>query len=191
MKFSAFIAASVDGYIATPDGGVEWLDRAAVRGPADAFMGDGGFTDYLASVDCMVMGRGRMEKLVSFNLTAEQWPYSDRPIYVLSTTLQRAPESLVGNVQVFPAGLDALVEHLRSSGYQHGYVDGGATITSFINAGLHDEICVTQVPVLLGEGLQLFGHLGQQVDFSAARAEAFGNDFVQWKYSLNYSQSTG
>ncbi|GHD09014.1 hypothetical protein GCM10007052_06710 [Halioglobus japonicus] len=56
MKFSAFIAASVDAYIATPDGGAEWLDRAAARGPADASMGDGGFTDYLASVDCMVMG---------------------------------------------------------------------------------------------------------------------------------------
>ena len=74
MKCSVFITTSADGYIATEDGGVEWLETA---GNANAEMGenaDMGFNRYIASVDCMIMGRKCMEKISSFNLTPEQWP---------------------------------------------------------------------------------------------------------------------
>ena len=93
MKCSVSIATSADGYIATRDGSVEWLEKA---GNPDADMGeqsDMGFKNYMASVDCMIMGRKRMEKISSFNLTPEQWPYGSTRIFVLSNTVKEAPDN--------------------------------------------------------------------------------------------------
>ncbi|MEO1085917.1 MAG: dihydrofolate reductase, partial [Acidobacteriota bacterium] len=87
MKCSVCIATSVDGYIATTDGGVEWLETA---GDPDADMGADphmGLVEFMDSIDCMVMGRKTMEKLSSFELTPEQWPYGDLRIFVLSQTV--------------------------------------------------------------------------------------------------------
>ena len=186
LKCSAFIATSVDGYIATHDGGVEWLESAGnpEAGGREA-IGDGGFAAYMASVDCMVIGRKCMEKIASFNLTAEQWPYGDLPIYVLSKTVKHAPESLGTGVKMYSGDISALLKRLTSDGYEHAYIDGGATITSFIQLGLLDEICVTQVPVLLGDGLPLFGKIGRNIRLENAESTAFSNDFIQCKYRIN------
>ena len=94
MKCSVYIATSLDGYIATPDGGVDWLHTA---GNSDADLGDDadmGFAGFLDSVDCIIMGRKCMEMIASMNLTAEQWPYGDIPIVVLSTRMKEPPVNL-------------------------------------------------------------------------------------------------
>ena len=87
MKCSVYIATSADGYIATLDGGVDWLHTA---GNLDAEMGDEdmGFSAFMSSVDCMVMGRKCMEMISNMNLTPEQWFYGDMPIIVLSNTIK-------------------------------------------------------------------------------------------------------
>ena len=90
MKCSVYIATSADGYIATVDGGVDWLHKA---GNSAADMGnnpDMGFNAYLDSVDCMIMGRKCMEMVSGMNLTPEQWPYGDITIIVLSKTVKTA-----------------------------------------------------------------------------------------------------
>ena len=186
FKCSVYIATSVDGYIATHDGGVEWLESAGNpesedREPA----GDAGFAAYIASVDCMIMGRKCMEKIASFELTPEQWPYGDIPIFVLSNTIKSPPESLGSRVKMYSGDLLALTEQLASDGYNHAYIDGGATITSFIRLGLLDEICVTQIPVLLGGGLSLFGNIERPIKLENAEATVFSNDFIQWKYGIS------
>ena len=79
----------------------------------------------------------------------------------------------------------SLLMMAESNGYKHAYVDGGATITSFIQFGLLDEICVTQVPILLGDGLPLFGKIGSHIKLGNAEATVFSNDFIQWKYSIS------
>ena len=186
MKCSAFIAASADGYIATSDGGVEWLEGAGCPESGNgASFGDGGFAEYIASVDCMIMGRNCMEKLASFNLTPNQWPYPDIPIFALSKSVRKTPENLAGKVDLYSGDIPDLIAMLESDGHTHAYIDGGATITSFIELGFLDEICVTQVPILLGEGFPLFGALGTTVKLSDAQATVFSNDFVQWKYKIN------
>jgi dihydrofolate reductase len=187
LKCSAFIAISTDGYIATPDGGVEWLETAGndEAGDREQF-GDGGFRAYISSVDCIVMGRKCMEKISSFNLSPEQWPYGDLPILALSKSVVEAPDNLKGKVDIYSGEIPALLETLSSNGYHHAYVDGGATITSFINHRLLDEMTITQAPILLGDGFPLFGKVIDGVGLSEARATAFSNDFIQWKYQLNY-----
>lgn len=93
MKCSVYIATSVDGYIATLDGGVDWLHTS---GNLEADMG---FQSYMVSVDCMIMGRKCMEMISSMNVTPEQWPYGDVRIVVLSNTVKEPPENLRGKLK--------------------------------------------------------------------------------------------
>jgi dihydrofolate reductase len=188
MKCSAFIAISADGYIATPDGGVEWLELTgnSETGDREQF-GSGGFEAYIASVDCMIMGRKCMDTISSFNLTPEQWPYGDLHIIVLSKSVTQAPENLKERVEMYSGEIPALIDRLTAHGYEHAYIDGGATITSFINHKLIDEMTITQAPILLGDGLPLFGKIMESVRLSEAKAKTFSNDFIQWKYTVNYA----
>ena len=75
MKFSVFIATSADGYIATPEGNVDWLHTSGNQDADMSVNPDMGFNEFIASVDCMIMGRKCLETLSGFNLNQEQWPY--------------------------------------------------------------------------------------------------------------------
>lgn len=185
MKSSVYIATSVDGFIAQKDGGVEWLHTA---GNTEADMGseDMGFQDFLNSVDCMIMGRKCMEVISNFNLTPEQWPYGNIRIVVLSNTLKEPPENLKNKVEMYSGDLRTLISQLESEGHHHAYIDGGKTIQEFINLQLINEMTITQVPVLLGEGITLFGKTEKHIKLEQAHATAFANDFVQVKYTVNY-----
>jgi dihydrofolate reductase len=185
MKCSVYIATSADGYIATPDGGVDWLHTA---GNLEADMGseDMGFRSFMDSVDCMIMGRKCMEKISSMNLTADQWIYGDIRIVVLSNTVQEPPVNLRGKVEMYSGGIQDLMIQLESCGLKHAYIDGGSTITSFINLELINELTITKAPVLLGEGIPLFGKINKSIKLVNAKATAFPNDFIQVKYSVSY-----
>ncbi|AQS35653.1 dihydrofolate reductase [Shewanella psychrophila] len=186
MKCSVFIATSVDGFIAKDDGGVDWLHTA---GKPEADMGkqaDMGMLDYMASVDCMIMGRKCMDMISSMKLTAEQWPYGDTRIIVLSNTINEAPENMKDKVEMYSGDLQALVSRLVSEGYEHAYIDGGTTIQAFINLQLINEMTITHAPVLLGEGKPLFGKVFKDIKLEQAEAIAFPNNFVQVKYKVSY-----
>jgi len=185
MKCSVYIATSVDGYIAMPDGGVDWLHTS---GNLKADMGDVdmGFQTFIDSVDCMIMGRKCMDMIASMNLSSEQWPYGDIRIIVLSNTVKEPPESLRGRVKMYSGSIPDLVLALESEGFKHAYIDGGATITSFINLKLIDQMIITKAPILLGEGIPLFGKIKHRPKLENAKTTAYKNDFVQVKYSVNY-----
>ena len=186
MKCSVYIATSADGYIATTDGGVNWLHTA---GDQDADMGDNpdmGFGSFIDSIDCMIMGRKCMEMISSMDLTPEQWPYGDTHIVVLSNTVKEPPENLLGKVEMYSGDIQSLIKKLETNGFKHAYIDGGSTITSFINLKLIDKMTITKAPVLLGEGIPLFGKINQSVKLENAEATAFPNEFIQIKYDVNY-----
>ena len=186
MKCSVFIATSVDGYIATPDGGVDWLEAAGDPGADMDEFADMGFGDYLATVDCMIMGRKCLEKIASFELTPEQWPYGDIPIVTLSNTLSAVPAGLPPTVELYSGEIDVLIEQLETRGCSHAYVDGGTTITGLLELGLINEITLTRAPVILGGGLPLFGELSRNIKLEQARAQAYPNGFVQERYQVSY-----
>ncbi len=186
MKCSVYIATSADGYIATSDGGVDWLHTA---GNLEADMGseDMGFKSFMNSVDCMIMGRKCMEIISSMNLTPEQWVYGDIHIVALSNSIKEPPENLQGKVEMYSGNIRDLVSDLERKGFKHAYIDGGSTITSFLNLQLINEMIITKVPVLLGEGVPLFGKINSLINLENADASAFPNDFIQIKYDVNYS----
>jgi len=186
MKCSAFIATSADGYIAAPDGSIEWLENAGNPFVDMGDQADMGFNQYIASVDCMIMGRKCMEKIASFNLTPEQWPYVDTRVIALSSTLKDVPDNLKGKVEIYSGELSELITTLENEGFSHAYIDGGTTITSFINRHLINEMTITQAPVLLGEGIPLFGKTHEPIKLVHSQAIAYPNDFVQIKYDVEY-----
>jgi dihydrofolate reductase len=147
---------------------------------------DMGFKAFIDSIDCMIMGRKCMEIISSMNLTPEQWPYGDILIVVLSNTLNEPPESLHGKAEIYSGDIHDLMLKLEGSGFKHAYIDGGTTITSFINLQLINDMIITKAPVLLGEGIPLFGKINQRVKLENAKATAFQNDFVQIKYTVSY-----
>ena len=180
------MAVSLDGFIATEDGSVDWLETA---GNSDADMGDeadAGFNAFLESVDCLIMGRGTMEVVSSFNLAPDEWPYGDRRVIVLSRTLKQPPENLEGLVEMYAGDVPELLASLDDEGYSHAYVDGGKTIQSFLELGLIDEMTLTRAPVILGEGIPLFGKTSKEIVLRNAGAKAYPNDFVQEKYTVTY-----
>jgi dihydrofolate reductase len=186
MKCSVYIATSADGYIATNDDAVDWLHTA---GNSEADMSnkpDMGFNDFIASVDCMIMGRKCMDVISSFNLTPEQWPYGDTKIYVLSNTIKEPPENLSNKVEMYSGDIIKLIDQLESSGYKHAYVDGGTTITNFINLQLINEMTITKAPIILGKGIPLFGQLNKSIKLINSEATVFPNDFIQEKFGVNY-----
>ena len=189
MKCSVFIATSVDGFIATEEGGVDWLDTA---GNPDADMGDhadGGFNAFMDSIDCIIMGRGTLEVLSGFNLTPEEWPYRDVRIIGLSSTLKAPPDNLSNKVEMYSGPLRELVEKLEGEGHQHAYVDGGKTIQSFLDLQMIDEMTLTLAPVALGGGIPLFGRGNDDIELETLRVEAFPNGFVQLQYKVDYRRA--
>ena len=178
MPCYAYIATSLDDFIARPVGGLDWLDAAQARitPPEDC-----GYADFMQGIDALVMGRNTYEKVRGFT----PWPY-DKPVYVLSRSLKELPDAPAG-VQLFSGTPAELVAHAAAQGQPRLYVDGGLTLQSFIAVGLLDEITLTRIPVLLGEGLPLCGPLapGQtavQLRHLATRSWDFG--LVQSHYAL-------
>lgn len=186
MKCSVFIATSIDGMIARKDGSVDWLHSA---GNSNADMGsqsDMGFDDFISSVDCMIMGRKCMEVVSNMNLAPDQWPYGDLRILVLSNTLKSVPSNMEGKVELFSGDLNELMSQLESEGFNHAYIDGGTTIQGFLELKMINEITITIAPLLLGEGIPLFGSIQPGIKFTESKAVAFPNDFVQVKYKVSY-----
>lgn len=171
---SVFIATSLDGFIARRNGDIDWLTAGE---PAQ---GDFGYQAFFDTVDTLVMGRGTYEKVLTFG----QWPYDDRRLIVLSTRGTAVPPELAARVEVSALPPAQLVRQLEQDGARHVYVDGGRTIQSFLRAGLLDELTITVIPILLGDGLPLFGPLEGDVRLVHMSTHAFENGFVQSRYRL-------
>lgn len=177
MKNSVFIATSVDGMIARADGEIDWLDAA---GGGDSHE-DYGYGAFFESVDCMVMGRGSYEKVVSFG---GDWPYAGKRVVVLTTTLERPIDGYSDLVELYDGPIKALNDRLKSEGVQHVYVDGGKTIQSFLRAGLLHRMIITQIPILIGDGIPLFGTLNRDIPLTHVRTQSYPNGFVQNEYVI-------
>lgn len=169
---SVFIATSLDGYIARANGDIDWL-------PADETLGeDHGYTEFIDSVDALVIGRITYELVLTF----KEWPYPGKKVFVLSTGLPALPERLSGSVEIVSSTPAELIRRLSGLGIRRAYVDGGKTIQSFLSAGLIDDMTITTIPILIGSGIPLFGRLDRDVKFRHIETRSFKNGLVQSKY---------
>jgi dihydrofolate reductase len=182
-----FIATSLDGFIARPDGDVAWLHEVEPIADGDdvepiAGGDDGGYGEFFGSIDVLVMGRGTFEKVLEFDLP--EWPYGTKPVIVLSRSLTDVPEELRGRVRIDDSEPQELVEKLSREGYKRMYLDGGKIIQSFLREGLVDDMTLTTIPVLIGEGLPLFGDIEKDIKLRLLETRSWHNGFVQSKYQV-------
>jgi dihydrofolate reductase len=188
MKASVFIATSLDGFIARPDGALDWLPGAEPDGGGreeDAVENGGEVEDYgwgafWDSVDCLVFGRKTFEKVLEFGL----WPYEGTRVIVLSRTLTAVPQELQGKTEIYAGDPQALVDKLAAEGHERLYVDGGQTIQSFLRRGLINDLTINTIPVLIGEGIPLFGPLPEDMPLRHVKTESYPTGFVLSTYEV-------
>ena len=176
MKVSAFIATSLDGYIARPNGDINWLMAADNSDGTE----DYGYKEFSDTVDCMIIGRNSMEIVMRF----PEWPYEGKRVIVLSNTLKETPSQLNGKVELYSGSLIKLVSELKNNGCNRIYIDGGKTIQSFINEDLITDITITTIPILLGEGLSLFGKTKHDIKLKHIESKSYPSGFVKSTYEV-------
>ena len=174
VKGSVFVATSVDGYLARPDGGLDWLPQG--EQPDE----DYGYAEFYGAVDVVVMGRRTFETASSFS----RWPYTGKTVVIWSRGPVSIPAALEGDIQVSRLPARELMGQLEKTGYRHAYVDGGLTIQSFLAEGLVQGLTITRVPVVLGTGIPLFGPLERDIKLRRVATTAFPDGLVQTRYTV-------
>jgi dihydrofolate reductase len=172
MTASVFVGTSVDGFIARPSGDFDFLPEGGGE--------PHGYNEFIASIDAIVIGRKTFEKVLTF----DAWPYSDKRVVILSS--RPLDLSMVaGGVVEQMAGLPAeIVSQLAARGVHHLYIDGGITIQRFLRAGLIHRLIITRVPVLIGEGIPLFGTLPRDIRLRHVATRQYASGLVQSEYEV-------
>jgi dihydrofolate reductase len=169
---SVFIGTSVDGFIARPNDDLDFLPPGGGE--------PHGYNEFLASVDAIVIGRRTFDKVLSLG----PWPYADKRVVVLSSRaldLSVARGAVVEQMAGAPA---EIVSQLAAGGAHHLYIDGGITIQRFLRAGLIQRLIITRVPVLIGEGVPLFGTLPRDIRLRHVATRHYPSGLVQSEYHM-------
>ena len=146
MKVRVFIACSLDGFIAGPNDEIDWLHGHNEEESLDTF------TPFFEQIGAMLMGRRTYDVLCSFE---EDWLYGDKPLLVATN---RPLQPIRDSVQSSRGTIAELVEKAKSmADGRDVYIDGGNVIRQALDARLIDEITITVIPAVLGEGIPLFG----------------------------------
>ena len=172
MKVSVFIGTSVDGFIARLNGDLDFLP-----------VGGGephGYDEFIASVDALVIGRKTFETVLAF----PTWPYGDKRVVVLSSRPLDLSGVRGGVVEQMAGPPAEIVAKLAASGAHHLYVDGGVTIQRFLRAGLVQRLTITRVPVLIGEGIPLFGSLPRDLRLDHVATQQYPSGLVKSEYAV-------
>lgn len=165
-----YIAASLDGFIARTDGGLDWLGR--VESPGE----DYGYGRFIDSIDAMVMGRNTYDAVLGF----EAWPYEGKRCVVMT----HRPCDPTHGEACFSGEPAELLHQLARAGVRRVYVDGGRVVSAFLDAGLVDELTVSVIPVLLGDGVRLFAQSARSWGLTLEESRAFTSGLVQLRYRV-------
>jgi len=172
VRASVFIGTSVDGFIARRNGDLDFL-------PPDGGEPHG-YNEFMASIDTLVIGRKTFETVLAFS----EWPYGRKRVVVLSSQPLDFSRVKGGVVEQMAGSPKEIVSRLEASGARHVYVDGGDTIQRFLREGLIQRITITRVPVLIGDGIPLFGVLPQDVRLHHVTTQHYPSGLVKSEYEI-------
>ena len=172
MNLSVFCGVSVDGFLARPNHTLDFLHTGEQE--------PHGFEEFYGSVDVVVIGRKTFEVVLTFG----EWFYGKKAVVVLSSRLMDFSSVKGGNVRQMSGDPAKIAGELNASGFKHAYIDGGITIQRFLAAGLIDRLVITRVPVLIGEGISLFGPLPQDVSLNHVATRCYKGGLVQSEYEI-------
>ncbi|HZQ94074.1 MAG TPA: dihydrofolate reductase family protein [Candidatus Sulfotelmatobacter sp.] len=172
------VVSSLDGFIAKKDTSVSWLDSPGNVYPAGASISEEEVATFLKAIDCYVLGSRTYEHTLKLG-----WPYGDTPVVVVSS---REWPPARKSVEFYAGDLQTLVDEKLAPRYHNIWLVGGAMLCQrFLERGLVDEIRLTIAPVLLGEGLRLFGSTLPEQRWNLKNVVAYKNGFVELSYSAS------
>ncbi len=170
-QISIYIAMSIDGYIARKNGGLDWLEYGHTGDE------DYGFKKFINSVDALVLGRNTYEVVSGF----DKWPYEGKKVIVLSNSLN----TVRNEAELYCGHLTELVSLLHSEGIKRVWVDGGITVSRFLEAGLVDDITISVIAMVLGSGIPLFSTMNREHKCRLISNQSYPSGLVQLKYEVS------
>jgi dihydrofolate reductase len=179
-KVTLHVVTSLDGFIAKQDNSVSWLESGSVY-EAGVSLSQEQIAAFVKAIDCYILGSHTYEHALELG-----WPYGDTPVFV---TTRRSLPSTKKSVEFYSGDLRALVRERLAPRYRNIWLVGGAELCqSFLELGLVDEIKLTVAPVLLGEGLRLFGRSLPEQRWNLKDVVAYKNGFAELSYSESGKQ---
>ena len=175
-RVTLHMVSSLDGFIARKDNSVSWLESSGSVYEAGVAISEEEAAAFVKTIDCYVLGSRTYEHALELG-----WPYGDTPAVVV-TTRQWPPTRQ--SVELYAGDLRTLVDEKLAPRYRNIWLVGGALLGQrFLELGLVDEIVLTVAPVLLGEGLRLFGGSPIESKWVLKNVAAYKNGFVELSYS--------
>ena len=177
VEIYIFLAISLDGFIARNNGEIDWLEKFNSDDPNE----DYGFGEFFKRMDCLVMGRKSFEKVLSF----QKWPYTGKPVQVLSRTLTSLPAAVSSLAELTPKlSPHELLDYWAGLGWQRIYLDGGEAARSFLECGFVKQLTLTRIPIILGTGKPLFGNTLPEIILKHLHTRSFASGLVQSDYEI-------
>jgi dihydrofolate reductase len=169
-KLVLYIAMSLDGFIAGEDGNLDFLSLVEKEGE------DYGYNRFVESVDTVILGRRSYEKVLSMGYA---YPHTNKEVYIYT----RRPQADNGSFHFYNGNLAVLIEYLKSQPGKHIYCDGGAEVVNqLLNLHLIDEMIISIIPILLGNGIRLFRAGRPQSEMVLLESTAYSNGLLQVHY---------
>jgi dihydrofolate reductase len=168
-----YIATSLDGYIAKPNDDLSFLKLVEKEGE------DYGYAEFTATIDTIILGRKTYDWVVR-EIGSSHYDNGDRDVFVIT----RTERTRVGRTTFYTGNVTELVQRLKSESGKNIYCDGGAEIIdTLLKSDLIDELIISIVPVLLGEGIRLFkdGRPEQQLKLVGTKTFDTGLTQVHYK----------
>ena len=182
-----YCASSLDGYIAEADDTIEWLTgyQGSFEGEGVAPM-KGSYQRFYDGIGALVSGATTYKFVLGLVEAGTEWPYKGKPCWVLSSRDLPVPEGEGVDVRIVDAKVpDLYDEMIAAAGERDLWVLGGGNVASqFADEGLLDEVCLTVVPVVLGEGKPLFDRRLPGGPMQLTGTRAFDSGMVELRYSI-------
>lgn len=180
-RVTIHMAASLDGFIARKDGGVDWLETADEFADGDT-MDPEFVAEFLKTIDCYVMGSRTYETASDFEAKGLGWAYGDKPTFVLTS---RDLPKIRETVEFYSGDLVRLVnDQLKPAFRSIWFVGGGAVSGECLRLGLADEVRYSIMPILIGEGIPFFAGLDQDVALHLMEVKAYTSGMVALRHEV-------
>lgn len=171
-KVIVYIAASADGFIAKPNDDLSFLEIVAQEGE------DYGYAEFISTIDTVIVGRKTYDWVMQH---VEAFPHADKECYIIT----RTPRPSMGSVQFYTGDLPLLVNGLKEKTGKHIFVDGGAeVVNTLLNESLVDELIISTIPVLLGNGVRLFKEGIPETRLKLLQSKYYPSGLVQQHYTI-------
>lgn len=170
-KVILYIAMSLDGYIAKPNDDLSFLNAVQEEGE------DYGYGQFMSSIDTVILGRRTYDWVMT---QVPEFPHADKQTFIIS----RTKKAKQGNITFYNASLKDLIYELKSQSGKHIFCDGGAEVVNeLLKEKLIDELIISVIPVLVGEGIPLFKAGRPEQDLKLVSSRSFKKGLVQLHYT--------